>query len=456
MLCLWWLCATLPSISGAVSLDGGLCFTQGFEAAERRNLMDDGESYPVGFWTTSFDDYGQTSFAATAIAQLVVEEVFGFNTAESGRGTDESEGIYALMGCNTSLLHNQSCGSDNWTATHVLVDAYVDPELWQKVKGDLRAPVKVGSMGYDFYDGQFVSASACDATSEIALDTFEGLHVENEPWVHFDDISSINTSLLGSCENFFLNLSDFGDDADLTTSCPDGYFWLSPACRGNASQCIPYFSPFTDWLDPIITHKAIVWNIPLAVAGANDFLDFEELVHRHRCIFSGQRPSSLYSSKALRIHFPAHDRKAYAAKNYTTAEPGYPISNLISYDLMDLAPELHSFVSKFHLSAAMMTELLQKQSRSFSDNTSWRDVACDFLTSNPTVLQSWLPREVANKLNLTDGEFNASEDGEFNAENQWSVGEDVSLVTVEIMRGGVNRLLLSPVVLFGMLAQGWI
>ena len=34
--------------------------------------------------------------------------------------------------------------------------------------------VKVGSMGYDFYDGQFVSASACDATSEIALDTFEG------------------------------------------------------------------------------------------------------------------------------------------------------------------------------------------------------------------------------------------------------------------------------------------
>ena len=34
--------------------------------------------------------------------------------------------------------------------------------------------VKVGSMGYDFYDGQFVSASACDAMPEIALDTFEG------------------------------------------------------------------------------------------------------------------------------------------------------------------------------------------------------------------------------------------------------------------------------------------
>ena len=146
-----------------------------------------------------------------------------------------------------------------------------------------------------------------------------------------------------------------------------------------------------------------------------DFLDFEELVHRHRCIFSGQRPSSLYSSKALRIldewnislsfgrrgedvflgegwglrwlwcfcfgsskcffsiawgrwpvnwlhtllffckkwvsdmwfnyfeafHFPAHDRKAYAAKNYTTAEPGYPISNLISgFGCNSLGPQM--------------------------------------------------------------------------------------------------------------------
>ena len=30
------------------------------------------------------------------------------------------------------------------------------------------------------------------------------LHVENEPWIHFDDISSVNTSLLGSCENLWL------------------------------------------------------------------------------------------------------------------------------------------------------------------------------------------------------------------------------------------------------------
>ena len=49
-----------------------------------------------------------------------------------------------------------------------------------------------------------------------------------------------------------------------------GFFWLSPACRANASQCIPYFSPFAGWLDPMIAHKAIMWNIPLAIAGSKD------------------------------------------------------------------------------------------------------------------------------------------------------------------------------------------
>lgn len=41
------------------------------------------------------------------------------------------------------------------------------------------------------------------------------------------------------------------------------------------------------------------------------------------------------------IHFPAHDRKAYAAMNYTTAEPGYPISNLISgFGCNSLGPQM--------------------------------------------------------------------------------------------------------------------
>ena len=42
--------------------------------------------FQVGLWKTSFDDYGQTSYAATAVVQLLVEELLGYNTRETGIG----------------------------------------------------------------------------------------------------------------------------------------------------------------------------------------------------------------------------------------------------------------------------------------------------------------------------------------------------------------------------------
>ena len=47
------------------------------------------------------------------------------------------------------------------------------------------------------------------------------------------------------------------------------------------------------------------------------------------CIFSWQRPSSLFAS-AQHIRFPSHEAGAYALRNYTTAEPIYAISKFVS------------------------------------------------------------------------------------------------------------------------------
>ena len=46
----------------------------------------------VGLWKASFDDYGQTSYAATAVAQLLMEELLGYNTRETGTGRAEEFG----------------------------------------------------------------------------------------------------------------------------------------------------------------------------------------------------------------------------------------------------------------------------------------------------------------------------------------------------------------------------
>ena len=57
----------------------------------------------------------------------------------------------------------------------------------------------------------------------------------------FDQISMVNTSRLGSCSNFFLNLTAWGDFANLRSSCPDGedFFALEVGC---------FFSLRTGWV----------------------------------------------------------------------------------------------------------------------------------------------------------------------------------------------------------------
>lgn len=399
------------------------CLPNGIGASKRRNLVNaDGESYPVGLWKTSFDNYGQTSYAATAVVQLLMEELLGYNTRETGTGTWEVEGLYRLLGCTNPFdADSPSCGERDYTDTHVLVDAYMDPAEWAKSQVLPGAPVRLGSMGYEYFDGQFVSEAAFDAAvakGASPLNFYKGLDVRQQPWRYFDEISSVNTSRLGSCGNFFLNLTAWGDFATLHSSCPDGYFWLSPACRSNSSQCIPYFSPFSGWLDPMIAQKAIVWNIPLAIAGSNNLNDFEKLVKAHRCIFSWQQPSSLFGT-AHHIRFPSHEAAAYAIRNYTTAEPPYPISKFVSHDLPILAPALSRLVASIQLDAKMMGRLLREQNRT---NATWRDVACKFLKANPKFVRSLeIPSENMHK-NTSSKDFQdaSSEFQEFKGGKEFS------------------------------------
>lgn len=418
--------ATLPTVPVRTepSASPGTCLPNGIDASKRKNLVNaDGESYPVGLWKTSFDDYGQTSYAATAVVQLLVEELLGYNTRETGTGTWEVEGLYRLLGCTTPFdADSPSCGERDYTDTHVLVDAYMDPAEWSKSQLLPGAPVRVGSMGYEYFDGQFVSEAAFDAAvakGATPLNFYQGLDVRQQPWRFFDQISMVNTSRLGSCSNFFLNLTAWGDFANLRSSCPDGYFWLSPACRGNSSQCIPYFSPFSGWLDPMIAQKAIMWNIPLAIAGSNNLNDFEHLVKAHRCIFSWQQPSSLFGT-AHHIRFPSHEAAAYAIRNYSTAEPLYPISKFVSHDLPLLAPELSRLVASIQLDVKMMGRLLREQNRT---NATWRDVACKFIKANPKFVRSLeVPNENAQMTqNTSSKDKDAGELKEFNGK-EFSAG----------------------------------
>eukprot|EP00438_Fugacium_kawagutii_P006789 Skav218517 [mRNA] locus=scaffold2478:156300:162697:- [translate_table: standard] len=100
----------LVALTGAAA--GATCFPESIGASERRNLVKDGKSFPVTW--PMWDD-----------------------------GTWEIEGLYRLLGCA-----DRSCAGSRRHDTHVMVDAYVDPDEWERVLEDPHAPVNVGSMGY--------------------------------------------------------------------------------------------------------------------------------------------------------------------------------------------------------------------------------------------------------------------------------------------------------------------
>ncbi|CAE7898853.1 Riox1 [Symbiodinium sp. KB8] len=103
-----------------------------------------------------------------------------------------------------------------------------------------------------------------------ALDYFRGWNVSwSSPWNFFDSLGSINRSLLYPCNQTRFMLSkpnedylSYTGDADglqrtptgeLVAICPDGYFWLPPSCRDDASKCVPYITGGLGWqLDEVM------------------------------------------------------------------------------------------------------------------------------------------------------------------------------------------------------------
>ena len=64
-------------------------------------------------------------------------------------------------------------------------------------------------------------------------------------------------------------------NGDLVAYCPDGYWWLSPACRHNASRCVPYVTAALGWwgLDDMM-QKVTAYDMPVAVGVSRRWEEF--------------------------------------------------------------------------------------------------------------------------------------------------------------------------------------
>ena len=217
---------------------------------ERRNLTNSqGGSLPVGM----NHGFNEISEIVTRIAGMLIQDAMGFNVHINPRSGGE-RALYYLAGCDQPQSRTGCNGGPN--QYHIALIPISEKNWDTKTVFKSKKPEKVGTgIGYE-------ATATLHMTEEVAQHALqeEGLSLQyysnwNASWwdvsKYFDNFTSIPTSQLLRCDEVWLGDPTFmatyvritGDRDGLhpngTGICPDGHWFLSPACRANPSKCVP-------------------------------------------------------------------------------------------------------------------------------------------------------------------------------------------------------------------------
>ena len=150
--------------------------------------------------------------------------------------------------------------------------------------------------------------------------------------------------------------------------------------------CIPHIT-YSSWSFQQQMQKATMWEIPLAIAAASSWANYLELVRSKRCLFYWWEPDTNFVDLEPRVvTYPPHVESERLRGNFTNSDPLIPVKNLMSYDLMTLAPSVHSFLWNFQLDLAtmrgLMMDLKEMWVQGVLGDSAAKAVACQWLRSN--------------------------------------------------------------------------
>ena len=230
--------------------EAGSCLPEAVPERDRQNLTNSlGETYPIGLMAGNLD----SNKLLNMILSILFQDVLGYNTVVDRSNIGAEGAIYALAGCEQFEIFEGCSGRP--ARYHIYLSALNYDRVALELDEDMRPVTLGGGMSYETISSLYISG----AVNEDALQS-EGLSLTyylnwNASWFqpgrYFDKITDIPTSGLIPChETFFGNpafmasyLAVSGDFAGVfengTGICPDGYWFLAPSCRANASQCVP-------------------------------------------------------------------------------------------------------------------------------------------------------------------------------------------------------------------------
>ena len=139
----------------------------------------------------------------------------------------------------------------------------------------------------------------------------------------FSDFGQGNDTYLSDPELMGKYLQGTGDADGVITSesgplgkCDDGYFWLSPSCRGNSSGCVLYFTADRGWGILHAMYRFTTFNMPFAI-GVLKLEKYPETPRRLSSLFYWWTPDPTFVDlDPAYIIFPPHSAEEYRSGNY--------------------------------------------------------------------------------------------------------------------------------------------
>ncbi|CAK9007210.1 unnamed protein product [Durusdinium trenchii] len=389
------------------------CFPDAVPEGERRELVKQGEHYPVGLFMIDY-----TAQHATAeLVFILLQEKMGYKVQKMLDGFFGSDTFFALAGCRSPTnLSDRGCGVDGemTTRAHVAVEGWTEGYLpvWEQLQQDYpsSAPRNLGNMGYQGESSSFVARSVQERAFNaegISLDFYRDYNVSwTDSAKYFSRLQELNRSKLLPCEQTSLMNVELmkvyrdltGDHEGVTPlgngqvigRCFDGYFWYAPVCRTQgSSKCIPFITGGAGWAFQETFQKATFLGMPLAWAVGSNWESYSTLPMELTTIFYWWKPDPTFlrlDAKAL--IFPPYDRLQWEKGIARSAATEISIDKYISQDLSTLAPDIEEFMKGFMVDIKDVDEIMLEKLES---GKPYSDVACRWLHTNTERWRKWLP-----------------------------------------------------------------
>ncbi|CAJ1374394.1 unnamed protein product [Effrenium voratum] len=413
----------IAAVTVLTGVAGEMCLSDGVPEESRSYILDDlGKSIPIGFLKGAMP----SSDVLTEMLVLMVQEGLGFHAAVHVSANPTAP-IYALAGCIefdyfTYMMRCQV----NETQVHVAVDAWIGSyaKAYRQFETDYPAssPVDLGSMGYAGEDSMYISQRVLQAAYQaegLALDYYKSYNrTYHNAKQYFDSISDIPISELKPCNStdftsssrmgFYAQYSGDSGGVELQPDgayigvCPDGYWWLAPACRDNAAECIPVLTAFWGWNLQALMQLTAEYGIPAAIGVSANFVNHVRTV---RSLFFWYAPDTMFIELLpSRIVFPRHSPSAWARGDQSTAMPDIYIAKMASNNLQQKAPRVQQFVANINFELPEVQNLMLELKR--AGEGSARNVSCQWMKDNRNKWESWVPIDTAclEGFGLIDGQ----------------------------------------------------